>query len=266
MCHTHTLAQGCAIWQGCARHTRRNPNGEQGYDTPQLVPYTNVVMAHNECMAHTEIQTPIRAVGYIRVSTDGQGERGYGLDAQRSLIKEEAERRGWVLERVYVDVASGRSTKRRPEFNEMLWALSQHEADVLIVAKLDRLSRSLLDFARVMALAQEQGWGVNALDIGVDTSSINGELIANIIMALAQWERRIIGQRTALALEQVRARGTRLGRPSGVDEETLRLIRVLRDSGKSYAAIASALSAEGVDTGQGGTWHASTVRKLYLRQ
>ena len=206
----------------------------------------------------------LRAVGYIRVSTDGQGERGYGLDAQRDAIEAEAARRGWTLERVYVDVASGKSTRRRPQFGEMLHALAAGDAEVLIVAKLDRLSRSLVDFAQLMATAQAEGWSVNALDIGVDTSSINGELIANIIMALAQWERRIIGQRTTAALEQVKARGTKLGRRSNVDAETLRLIRVLRESGKSYGAIASALEAEGVETAQGGKWHAGTIRKLYM--
>lgn len=207
----------------------------------------------------------MRAVGYVRVSTDSQGERGYGLDAQRELIVAEAERRGWTLERIYVDIASGKSTRRRPEFNEMLRALADKEADVLIVAKLDRLSRSLVDFAQIMATAQAQKWSIDALDIGIDTSSINGELIAHIIMALAQWERRIIGQRTTLALAQVRASGTRLGRPRGVDDETLRLIRVLRESGKSYAAIAGALEREGIPTAQGGRWQAATVRKLALR-
>lgn len=203
------------------------------------------------------------AVGYCRVSTDAQGERGYGLEAQRALIEEEAERRGWTLERVYVDVASGKSTRRRPEFGEMLGELAAGKADVLIVAKLDRLSRSLVDFSQLMALAQEQGWGIDALDIGVDTSTINGELIANIIMALAQWERRIIGQRTTAALVQVRAQGKALGRPSGVTAETRRLIRVLRDSGLSWQKIADRLIEEGVPTAQGGTWRSSTVRKVY---
>lgn len=204
------------------------------------------------------------AVGYCRVSTDKQGERGYGLDAQRAVIEAEAEQRGWTLAHIYVDVASGKSTRRRPEFGAMLGALADKQADVLIVGKLDRLSRSLIDFAQIMGLAQEQGWGIDALDIGVDTSTINGELIANIIMALAQWERRIIGQRTTAALVQVRASGQALGRPSGVTMETRRLIRTLRGSGLSWHKIAQALVAEGVPTAQGGKWHASTVRKLYI--
>ena len=74
-------------------------------------------------MIHTETQTPIRAVGYIRVSTDGQGERGYGLDAQTEMIHAEAARRGWTVEHIYVDVASGRSTRKRPQYREMLRAL-----------------------------------------------------------------------------------------------------------------------------------------------
>lgn len=217
-------------------------------------------------MTQTEKREPSRAVGYIRVSTDAQGERGYGLDAQRELIAAEAQRRGWTLEHVYVDVASGKSTRRRPEYAAMLEALSRGDADILIVAKLDRLSRSLVDFAQLMATAQAERWSVNALDIGIDTSSINGELIAHIIMALAQWERRIIGQRTSAALAQVRARGTKLGRPRGVDAETLRLIRILRESGKSYAAVAAALERESIPTAQGGRWQAATIRKLYERE
>jgi DNA invertase Pin-like site-specific DNA recombinase len=206
----------------------------------------------------------MKAVGYCRVSTDKQGERGYGLDAQRAVIEEEAERRGWTLEHIYVDVASGKSTRNRPEFAAMLGVLADKQADVLIVGKLDRLSRSLIDFAQIMGLAQEQGWGIDALDIGVDTSTINGELIANIIMALAQWERRIIGQRTTAALVQVRASGQALGRPSGVPVETRRLIRTLRRSGLSWQKVADALTAENVPTGQGGKWHASTVRKVFM--
>lgn len=208
----------------------------------------------------------MRAVGYIRVSTDAQGERGYGLDAQREAIEAEATRRGWTLERVYVDVASGKSVRHRPEFGEMLHALAAGEAEVLIVAKLDRLSRSLVDFAQLMATAQAEGWSVNALDIGVDTSSINGELIANIIMALAQWERRIIGQRTTAALAQVRARGTRLGRRVTTDGTTEALVQTMKREGLSNHAVARRLNELEVPTAQGGAqWYHSTVAALLRR-
>lgn len=137
---------------------------------------------------------------------------------------------------------------------------------MLIVAKLDRLSRSLLDFAGLMAQSSREGWSINALDIGIDTSTINGELVANIIMALAQWERRIIGQRTELALRQVKIRGTKLGRPTVVTPEALAIIRAMRGSGSSYRQVARALNDAGIPTAQGGReWYASTVRAIAQR-
>jgi DNA invertase Pin-like site-specific DNA recombinase len=209
---------------------------------------------------------PQVAIGYCRVSTDQQGERGYGLEAQRQVIEAEATHRGWRMGRVYVDVASGKSLRRRNELQAALVTLDAGEAQVLIVAKLDRLSRSLLDFAGLMAQSQRGGWSVVALDIGVDTSTVNGELIANIIMALAQWERRVIGQRTKDALAVVREQGTTLGRPSRVTPEVAVLIGVLRAEGRSYREIATLLNTRGLATSQGAErWYASSVRAVEQR-
>jgi len=162
------------------------------------------------------------------------------------------------------DVASGKSLRHRGSLADTLADLHDHKADALVVAKLDRLSRSVLDFAAIMETAQDQGWAVVVLDLGVDTTSTNGKLIAHIMIALAQWERELIGDRTRTALKAVRARGTRLGRPSGVDPATVRTIRILRNSGLSWDRVAVALTLEGVPTSQGGAWHGATVRKIYM--
>lgn len=216
-------------------------------------------------MAHTTNQEPTRAIGYCRVSTEEQGDSGAGLEAQEATIRAEVDHRGWQLVDLRSDVASGKSLRRREALGATLRDLAAGNADALVVAKLDRLSRSVMDFAGIMETAKAEGWSVVVLDLAVDTTTTNGELIANIMISLAQWERRLIGDRTRAALTAVKARGTRLGRPSGVDDETLRLIRVLRSAGKSYAAIAQALADEGIPTAQGGTWQAATVRKLALR-
>lgn len=205
----------------------------------------------------------MRAIGYCRVSTDEQGRSGLGLESQRDTIEREVERRGWSLEHVYSDVASGKSLRRRHEFGHALAALAGGSADVLVVSKLDRLSRSVSDFAAVLARSNTEGWELNICDLGVDTTTPSGKMVAQIMMVLAEWEREMIGDRTKAALQVARSRGTKLGRPSGVDEETHRLIRILRESGKSYQGIADALSIEGIPTAQGGQWRASTVRKLY---
>jgi DNA invertase Pin-like site-specific DNA recombinase len=207
----------------------------------------------------------MRAIAYCRVSTAEQGDSKAGLEAQEAVIRAEVERRGWDLVAIRQDVASGKSLRRRDELGRTLADLRAGHADALVVAKLDRLSRSVLDFAGIMEMAAAEGWSVVVLDLNVDTTTTNGELIANIMIAMAQWERRLIGDRTRAALDIIRARGTTLGRPSGVEPETLRLIRVLRSSGKSWQGIADTLQGEGIPTAQGGRWHGATVRKIHTR-
>lgn len=205
----------------------------------------------------------MRAIAYCRVSTEEQGDSRAGLEAQEETIRAEIAHRGWELIEVRTDVASGKSLRKRDELGRTLRDLAAGHADVLVVAKLDRLSRSVMDFAAIMETAKGEGWSIVVLDMDVDMTTSMGELVANIMISLAQWERRVIGERTKAALAVVKARGTPLGRRANVDGETLRLIRILRDGGKSYQGIADALTHEGVDTAQGGRWHAGTVRKLY---
>lgn len=205
----------------------------------------------------------MRVIGYTRVSTEEQGDSRAGLEAQEAAIRAEVERRGWELVDIRSDVASGKTMRKRDRLGETLRDLAAGHADALVVAKLDRLSRSVLDFAHVMEMAASEKWSVVVLDLGVDTTTPNGELVANIMISLAQWERRIIGERTKAALKAVRARGTHVGRKSNVTDETLRTIRTLRLAGLSWQKIADALEASGVPTSQGGRWHAATVRRLH---
>lgn len=205
----------------------------------------------------------MRVVGYTRVSTEEQGDSRAGLEAQEAAIRAEVDRRGWELIDMRSDVASGKSMRGRGQLGTTLRDLAAGHADALVVAKLDRLSRSVLDFAHVMELAASEKWSVVVLDLGVDTTTPNGELVANIMISMAQWERRIIGERTKAALKAVRARGTHVGRKSNVSPETLRTIRTLRMAGLSWQKVADALEASGVPTSQGGRWHAATVRRLH---
>ncbi len=87
-------------------------------------------------------------------------------------------------------------------------------ADVLLVAKLDRLTRSLRDFGELAERARKRRWALVCLDLGVDTTTPAGELVAGVVASTAQYERRLIGQRTREALAARRAAGVRLGRPA----------------------------------------------------
>ena len=205
-----------------------------------------------------------RAFGYVRVSTEEQGSSGAGLEAQRRAIRREAKYRGWKLVDLFEDVASGKSMKRRPGLDSALASLSAGEADVLVVSKLDRLSRSVSDFARFMEdRARHNGWELVVLDLGVDTSTPNGEMFANVMIALAQWERRLIGERTKDGLAGTRAAGVRLGRPPVLPSSTTRRIRNLRSRGHSFAEIARRFNADGTPTAHPPSqWHAATVKKI----
>lgn len=201
-------------------------------------------------------------VGYLRVSTDEQADSGAGLAAQRIAIEREADRRGWQLLSVEVDAgASGKSLNGRPALATALAAVRRGDADVLLVAKLDRLSRSLLDFAALMAQSKAEGWALVALDLGVDTSTPSGEFMAGVMASAAQWERRIIGQRTKDALAARRAQGVRLGNARTIPPKVLKRIVRERGAGKSLPAIARGLTADGVPTARGGAvWSHSTVQ------
>jgi DNA invertase Pin-like site-specific DNA recombinase len=203
-----------------------------------------------------------RVIGYVRVSTDEQADSGAGLAAQRAAILAEAQRRGWHLVEVIEDAGYSGKSLKRPGIAAALDALAHKRADTLVVAKLDRVSRSLLDFAGLMDRAAREHWALVALDVNVDTTTPAGEMMANVLATFAQFERRLIAQRTRDALAQKRLAGVRLGRPRTMGDDVLHRIVAERAAGRSLTAIADGLTADGVPTVRGGPrWYASTVSK-----
>lgn len=205
----------------------------------------------------------IAVIGYIRVSTDEQADSGAGLEAQRQVIVAECERRGWELAEIVEDAGYSAKDLKRPGIISVLERLGRGEAGTLVVAKLDRLSRSVLDFAGLMARSQREGWALVALDLGVDTTTPQGELMAGVMAQFAQFERRLIGQRTKAALAVKREQGVVLGRPRSLPEAVVARIAADRAAGASLAAIAASLNNQGVPTAQGGAkWWPATVKAV----
>jgi DNA invertase Pin-like site-specific DNA recombinase len=111
--------------------------------------------------------------------------------------------------------------------------------------------------------ARREGWALVILDLGVDTTTPSGEMIANVMATFAQFERRLIGQRTKDALAVKKRQGVRLGRPPTLAPAVVKRIRREREAGRSLREIAGRLNDEGVPTGHGGAkWHASTVKAV----
>jgi DNA invertase Pin-like site-specific DNA recombinase len=203
----------------------------------------------------------MRVLGYVRVSTDEQSNSGAGLEAQRRAIISECERRGWQLVEVIEDAGLSAKDMKRPGVQEALRTLKAGEASALVVAKLDRLSRSMIDFTALMGKAQKEGWALVALDCAVDTTTPAGEAMAHMLATFAQFERRMISQRTKDALAVKKAQCVRIGRPPVMPRAVVQRMRRDRAKGLSYRAIADRLNADGVPTAQGGLrWYPGTVR------
>ena len=200
-----------------------------------------------------------RAVGYLRVSTSDQSESGLGLDAQRAKIEKEAADRGWTLCLVEDRGLSAKSLAR-PGLTEALRMVREGDAGALIVSRVDRLSRSLHDFTGLLEESARDGWSLVILDISIDTSSPQGELMAHQLASFSHFERRLISERTKDALRAARSRGTVLGRPATMPDEVAARIVSERASGASLRAIANGLNRDRIPTAQGGKqWHATTV-------
>ena len=213
---------------------------------------------------HAEPNTR-RMVGYVRVSTTEQGQSGAGLEAQRLAIASECRRRGWELVAIHEDVLSGKTMNGRRGLSAAIVAVEAGAASGIVVSKVDRLSRSLADFANLMKRAQETGWAIVALDSNVDTTTPVGEAMVNVIATFAQLERRMIGLRTKEAMAVKKSQGARFGRPRSLAPETASRVKILRKSGMTLPAIAELLNAEGVPTAAGGKqWHTTGVRRALL--
>jgi DNA invertase Pin-like site-specific DNA recombinase len=201
------------------------------------------------------------AIAYCRVSTSEQESSGHSLDDQAAVLTALAQSRGWTV-RVVRETASGKSLQSRPLLAQALADLDQGDAHVLMAVRLDRLSRSVADFCFLMDRADRRKWDLHVADLGLDTSTPSGRLVAQVLAATAEHERRLIGERTREGLRAAKAKGVRLGRPSVLPAEVVAGMRTARESGASYRAIAEDLTAREIPTAHGGRWHASTVRHV----
>lgn len=204
----------------------------------------------------------MHVIGYRRVSTDDQAENGHGLDAQRQAIEEAAARKGWTVEWKEDEGRSGKQIN--PGLRDALELLRTRQADALVVMKMDRLARSVVAAADIMEAARQQGWSLIVLDLGMDLSTPSGKAMAQMLSVFAELEREMISTRTKEGLAVARAKGKRIGRPSGIPADVRRRIVQARQAGQSFAVIALDLSTDGILTPTGRpTWDESVVRRAY---
>lgn len=203
------------------------------------------------------------ALAYVRVSSAVQVEEGASLDAQETTLREEARKRGWAVEVIREEGKSAKNIHEREKLSEALKRLDRGEAQYLLSVRLDRVSRSVADFASLIDRARKHSWGIVLLSPNLDLSDPSGEFVANVLASAAQYERRLISVRTKEGMAQRKAEGAKFGRE--VSPEFLpfyRRVLGMHADGVSLNAIARTLNDEGVPTAKGGRWYASTIRAM----
>ncbi len=229
---------------------------------------------------HNTQQAPRRAVGYIRVSTEEQATEGISLDAQRAKIEAWCRLNEFELLGIFAD--EGISAKRadnRPELQRALAKACRAKA-ALVVFKLDRMIRCTRDAIDIAEDLRKAGADLVSLSERIDTTSPMGEFFYVLMAAMAQLERRQIGERTKVALAHIRAQGGRVGRfiefgyrlgtngklePDPTEQTAIRAMLDLRAQGMAYAKIGEELETMGHVGRNGQRLSAKVIRSVIRR-
>jgi len=224
----------------------------------------------------------MKVVAYIRVSTEEQATSGQSLDAQRAKALAYAGLYDLELVEVIEDAGQSAKTLKRPGLERALAMLAGGKADGLLIVKLDRLTRSVADWQKLIDrfFGEKAGKQLFSVADSIDTRTAAGRLVLNVLLSVAQWERETIAERTADALQHKIRNGERCGKvrfgydlavdgktlvPNAVEQAAISLIHELREAGESLRGIAGQLNRRGIATKQGGAWKHTTVKGILAR-
>jgi DNA invertase Pin-like site-specific DNA recombinase len=218
----------------------------------------------------------MKALGYVRVSTDKQAERGISLEAQAEKIRAMAVVHNAQLAEIIVDGGESAKSLNRPGMARLLAMVDAGEVQTIIIAKLDRLTRSVKDLCTLLERFERRGVALVSVAESLDTSSAAGRLVLNIMTAVSQWEREAIGERTRDAMRHKRSNGERVGNiPYGFrlaadgrhleqdpgEQTVLAEIRRFRREGTTLRGIAAALNHRALQTRRGTAWRLESVAR-----
>lgn len=193
---------------------------------------------------------------YIRVSTDMQVEDGFSIEGQRTRLISFAESQDWEINDFYIDDGYSAKDLNRPEMKRMLQDMEDKKFDVILVYKLDRLTRSVADLHALLKTFDLYSVKFKSATEIFETTTAMGRFFITLVGAMAEWERGTISERVRFGVEQMVVEGRRPGGvlPYGYTQagelilEEAELIREARDlymSGMGYKSIAMKLNREG---------------------
>jgi site-specific DNA recombinase len=224
----------------------------------------------------------MKAVGYIRVSTESQTKDGVSLDNQEAKIKAYADLKDLDLVEIIEDAGISAKNLNRPGVQKVLTMARRNEVEAVIVYKLDRMFRSTVDALETTKKFDKWGVAFHSIHEALDTESAMGRFFFTLTAALAEMERRIIGERTAAALKHKRMNRKKTGGdiPLGYcldtdgetlievpkEQEVIRLIKKLKRNGCSLSSICRELETRGHLTKTGkAKWHHQSIAQILKR-
>ena len=221
------------------------------------------------------------AIGYVRVSTEDQAKEGVSLDNQKAKIEAYCQLKDLELSEIVEDAGISAKNLKRPGVQKVLRMARKKQVDAIVVYKLDRIFRSTVDALETTKMFDKWGVSFHSIEETLDTQSAMGRFFFTLTAALAEMERRIIGERTKAALSHKRSRNEKTGgdvpygydlTPAGIliknhtEQKGIRLIRRLHQKGYSLRGICTELEREGYKTKRGNSkWHPQTVAGILKR-
>ena len=218
-----------------------------------------------------------RTIAYLRVSTDKQADKGISLDAQQDKVRAYASLYDLDLIEVIVDAGESAKTLDRPGLQQALFMLKTGKADALLVVKLDRLTRSVVDLGKLIETYFAPGKAaLLSVSEQIDTRSASGRLVLNILASVSQWERETIAERTRDAMRHKQAQGEYIGgeTPYGfrladgelledaAEQEVIQKAKDFQKAGLSLRKIAAELDKQGIKTRRGSMFAATQIQRM----
>jgi site-specific DNA recombinase len=215
----------------------------------------------------------MRIAAYVRVSTDEQVQEGYSIDAQRDrLINYCRSQDDWEIIEWYPEEGESAKDLDRPELQRLLQDSQKGLFDVVLVYRLDRLTRSVMDLYKLLEMFEKYGVKFKSATELYDTTTAMGKLFITLVAALAEWELNNLRERVRFGMEQLVREGKWHGGPVPVGftwdgttmhivEEEARAMRELRRlymSGEGFGSTAKKLNAMGYSN-RGNSWSAQSV-------
>ena len=221
----------------------------------------------------------MKAIGYVRVSTSAQAEEGHSLAEQRQRIEGACAFKGIDEIEIVEDPGASGATLRRPGIQRVIEMSGSDDVDYVIVASLDRLTRSIADLQTLIDAFRESGVEMLSASESLDTSTAAGRMVVNIMAVFAQWEREAIGERVRNVQQALREQGRAIGpppygystdadgylMPDPDEQNALTLMRFLKNIDSPMSKIAAELTSRGFTTRRGGAFTTQGVFHILKR-